>query len=336
MLRGGVLGFGGVGQGMTRKLHEAGLAKIVAVCDRDEEKLKLARDEMGLDATRDPKELCSRDIDFVLVTSTNCAHHEHVMAAAEAGKHMLIEKPPALSMKQMDEMIEAVEEHDLITVVDYGSRFQPACVRMKEMIDSGELGTVLSVTCFTARGFGLYGSGARHPAVLNPGESGGWLLHHACHNIDLAVWLAGDARDAYCRSGTTVPEGDSPEVVWGMMTLTSGALAVIGDTITTMRQRYITLIGTRATLELIRTPTDDVLHMRRETGKEFPYFEDVLGYGTFWRDAVLRELITCIREKRDSPHNLRSTRPSLAAALALEESRKTGKIVPLSEAAPSR
>jgi len=331
MLRGGVLGFGGMGQSMTRKLHEAGLAQIVGVCDRDAGKLEMAREKLGLKTTGKPGELCSWDVDFVLVTSTNYAHYEHVLAAAEAGKHMLVEKPPALTMNQMDEMIEAVEKKGLITVVDYGSRFQPACLRMKDMIESGELGTILSITCYSSRGFGLSASGARHPAVMHPAESGGWLVHHACHSVDLAVWLAGEARTAYCRSRTTVPEDDSPEVIWGLMTLQSGALAVIGDTIGTMRQRYITVIGTKATLELIRTPTDNVLHMRRETGREFPYFEDVLGYGTFWPDASLRELVTCIQEKTESPHNLRSTRSSLASSLALEESRRTGNIVALSE-----
>jgi predicted dehydrogenase len=329
MLKAGIMGFGGVGQGMAQILRDRGLAQVVGVCDIEAAKLALAREKLGLKATKDPRELCSWDIDFVVVASTNYAHQEHVLAAAEAGKHVLCEKPPALSLRGLDEMIEATEKRKLVTIVNYGRRLDPAYIRMKDMIDSGEIGKVLSVTCFSSRGWGLAVHGNPHPAVAHPDKSGGWLLHHACHIIDYAVWLAGPAKTAYCRSGTTVAKGDSCEVLWGILEHEGGALGVVGDTVAAFRQQTVTIIGTKATLELTRTPTGEVMHMRRETGREFPYFEDIIGYGTFWHhEATLRELIACIEKGSKCPHDLRSTRNSLVAALALEESRRTGKIVP--------
>ena len=187
MLKGGVIGFGGVGRNMTNKLHEWGIAEIVGACNRGADKLEIAKKEYGLKTTHDPRELCSWDLDFVLVTSTSYAHPEHVLAGAEAGLHMLIEKPVALNLEDADKMQDACEAKDLITVVNYTRRFQPQFQRMKEIVDDGELGEVLSVTSYVARGFGLYSSGARHRAVVEADESGGWLVHHACHQIDLSL-----------------------------------------------------------------------------------------------------------------------------------------------------
>ena len=330
MLKGGVLGFGGVGQNMTAKLSEWGTAKIVAACNRGADKLVLAREKFGLRTTHDPRELCSWDLDFVLVTSTSYAHHEHVMAAADAGLHMLVEKPIALNLEDADEMIEAAEAKDLITVVNYTLRFQPPYQRMKEIIDTGELGEVMSITCYTARGYGLYASGARHRAVVEPEESGGWLVHHACHMVDLAIWMAGSVESAYCRSRTTVSGSDTPEVIWGMLALRTGGTAVIGDTVAAMRQRIITVIGTKATMEILRTPQGDVLHMRHEKRGHIDwsrYDDDILGYGTPQHEQALHDFIECLDGKKKSPNDLRSGRASLAVCLAMEESRKTGKIV---------
>jgi predicted dehydrogenase len=333
MLKGGIIGFGETGQEMIDELRQTRMAEIVAACNRGPEKLVIAREKYGLRTTHDPRELCSWDLDFVLVTSTSCAHREHVLAAAEAGLPMLIEKPIALNLKDADDMIEAVRKKSLVTLVNYTLRFQPACRRMKHVVDSGELGDVLSVTCYTSRGYGLYAGGARHAAVIKAGESGGWLVHHACHMVDFAMWLAGDVESAYCRSRTTVPGSDSPEVIWGMLALKTGGAAVIGDTVASMRQRIITVIGTKATIEMLRTPRGEVLHMRQERHEPFDlghYDDDILAYGPEVHHQGLRDFIACVRENRKSPNDLASGRPSLAVCLAMEESRKTGKIVPLS------
>ena len=112
MLKGGVIGFGGVGQNMTRKLHEWGTAQIIGACNRGADKLEIAKKEFGRTTTPDPRERCSWDLDFILVTSTSHAHAEHVLAGAEAGLHQLIEKPVALNLEDTDRMIAACEASD--------------------------------------------------------------------------------------------------------------------------------------------------------------------------------------------------------------------------------
>ncbi|HUW56671.1 MAG TPA: hypothetical protein VMZ92_08555, partial [Planctomycetota bacterium] len=145
-----------------------------------------------------------------------------------------------------------------------------------------------------------------------------------------AIWMSGEVETAYCRSQTTVPKSDTPEVIWGLLGLAGGGTAVIGDTVAAIRQRIITVIGTKATMEILRTPQGDVLHMRHEHRGHIDwsrYDDDILGYGTPHHEQALKDFIDCMNEKKKSPNDLRSGRASLAVCLAMEESRQTGKIV---------
>ena len=330
-MKAGILGFGGVGQGMANLMREHRVADVVGACDIEAKALDRAR-AMGLEATDDPDTLCAMDVDFVCVTSTNDAHREHVLAAARAGKHIVCEKPPALSLADLDAMIDATESSGVVTVVNYIRRFQPAYLRLKQEMDDGNLGDVMSMTCFSDRGWGLAMHGKAHPAVAQPERSGNWLVHHACHIIDYEVWLCGPAKSAVCRSQSTVKGKDSPEVIWGMLEFENGIIGVVGDAVSCVYQKWVNVIGTKGTMELIKTPVDNVLHVRWETGTEFPYFEDILGYGSFWHHtSTIRHLIACVEQGKKSPHDLRATRDSQVAMLMLEKARQTGRIVTAEE-----
>ena len=88
-------------------------------------------------------------------------------------------------------------------------RYIDACLKIKNLVDSGEMGDLLSICHFKTRAYGLYGAGARHRAVMEPEESGGWTVHHACHDIDFLYWINGPIKRVYATTQTTVPDEDS-------------------------------------------------------------------------------------------------------------------------------
>ena len=192
MLKGGIIGFGEVGQGLTRLLRkEFPGVDIVAVCNRSQAKLDIAKEDFGIkQLTHDPEELCSWDLDFVMVLSSNNAHREHVEAAAAHGLPIFCEKPIATTIEDADAMIEAVEKAGVPNVVNYSLRFVPAYRKIRQLCQDGELGDLISIEIMRLRGFGFHSSGAKHWAVLRPEESGGWIVHHACHGIDFIYWVA--------------------------------------------------------------------------------------------------------------------------------------------------
>ena len=326
ILRGGVVGFGGIGQSLTRYIndHKQDQARIVAACNRGKPNLDLAREAYGLEVTHDVRELVDMDLDFVVVVSTSYAHAEQVAIAAEAGLHVFCEKPIALTLENAGRMIEAVESAGVVNVVNYSMRYIDAYLKIRDMIDSGKMGKLLSICHYKTRAYGLYGAGARHRAVVEPEESGGWIVHHACHDIDFLYWINGPIAQVYAATQTTVPDKDSEEVVLGNVVFENGAIGQIGDSVCCIRDHYTQIIGTKASLVMSGEHEETELRFHRE-GELEP--EVIPARDTKLHGGGMDHFLECIREGKQSPNSLRSARHSRAVARAMQESARSRNVV---------
>src|SRR5262249_24555681 len=147
-LRAAVIGTGGVGQlrhiPAMREAEALGLAELVALCDPSEESLRSAGDRFGV-ATRyaDYRRVIGRDdVDVVTIATPNSSHEEISVAALEAGKHVLCEKPLALSYAAARRMEEAAGRSGRRTSVNFRYRWVPSARYVKELVESGEVGEV--------------------------------------------------------------------------------------------------------------------------------------------------------------------------------------------------
>jgi len=326
MLNGGVIGFGNIGQQLTRHVGEAwrGRARIVAACNRGPANLAVARDRFSLAVTHDPDELFAMGLDFVLVTSTSAAHAAQVEAAARRGIAVFCEKPIALTLEDADRAIAAAERAGIVTVVNYSLRFIEAYRTIRELARSGELGRILAVHHLRTRGYGLYEAGARHRAIVEPHESGGWTVHHACHDIDLLSWLHGPIARVYARAATTVPGGASEELVLGLADIADGAVGSIGDSVCRIREHMTLVVGSRASLAMSGEAGATVLRLHREGSDRS---EPIPARDEKRRGGGLDHFLECVIAGRQSSDSLRSARHSLAVALAMRESAHTGRPV---------
>lgn len=326
LLKGGVIGFGNTGRQMTEFINGSrqDVARIVAACNRGKPALDLARERYGLRVTHDPAELVSWDLDFVLVVSTSYGHADQVELAAAAGRHVFCEKPIALTLADADRMIAAVERAGVVNSVNYGMRHIDAYLKIKGLVRDGALGDLLEISHSKTRAFGLYGAGARHRAVVEPQESGGWTVHHACHDIDFVAWVAGPIREVYALTRTTVPGGASEEVVVGLLRFDSGAVGSIADSVCCIRDHYTRLIGSRASLVMTGEHEETVLRLHREGARES---ERIPARDTKRPGGGLDHFLDCVRAGRPSEHDLRSARHSLEVALAMQASARTGRPV---------
>ena len=247
MLRGGVFGFGGMGQEFATRINfdrwYGDDVEIVGVCDRGEEKRRLAESRFGLKAFEDPRELVNEGLDFALVTSTTVAHVEHGCLLAEAGVPMLMEKPIALTLEDAQQMLDAVDTHGVGTVVNFQKRFAPEYQKLRQVVQDGEVGDPISMEASMYRGHGFYAAGARHRAVVEPEESGGWIVHHACHAVDIACWILGEVESVSTITRSTVAGGDSEEIVMGRLLFKRGAVASIFDTTGGVRAQHVAIAG---------------------------------------------------------------------------------------------
>lgn len=160
----------------------------VAVADVRENVAKDFAKEFDLGAYTDPAELIQReDVDIVHIATPPSTHYELVLAALRAGKHVLCEKPLAMTDGQAKEMLDAAKKADRIAPVNFVLRYNEITHAVKRIIDAGVLGNVLS-----ARLTNCAGDSSLHPEhwFWNKNLSGGIFIEHGVHFFDLYQhWL---------------------------------------------------------------------------------------------------------------------------------------------------
>jgi len=191
------LRFGIIGAGNIAPVHAIAIASIegaelVAVADSNPERCQAIAEKHGGTPYTDYHDLLARsDVDVVTICLPHYLHAPITLEAAAAGKHVLCEKPMAISLAQCDAMIAACEKAGVTLGVIFQGRFEPLALQLKTAIDSGELGQLLwvSANTFWHRTDAYYRSGAWRGTWAH--EGGGVLINQAIHAIDLLLWLAG-------------------------------------------------------------------------------------------------------------------------------------------------
>lgn len=194
MKSGGIVGVAIIGCGLIGQKRAKALAsaQLVACADIVLERAQtLAKTSPGTVGAGDWRDVLTRpDVDIVIVATTNNALAEVALAAVKAGKHVLVEKPAARSVRELDSVIEAAERLGKQVRVGFNHRYHPAFQKARELFETGALGELMFVR-------GHYGHGGRlgyeKEWRANPALSGGGeLIDQGIHLIDLARWFLGD------------------------------------------------------------------------------------------------------------------------------------------------
>jgi predicted dehydrogenase len=225
-----LVGFGVIGTGIVGGAWHAHVyarhprARLVAVCDLDERRAaEVARANGGATVYTDYRELLARpDIAAVSVATPDFAHHQIAVAAAEAGKHILVEKPLATTVAEAEAIVGAARQAGVKLMVDFHNRVNPPFVEAHRSIHTGEIGRPaylyarLSNTTFVPT---RMLSWAGRTSAL-------WFL--ASHTVDLAHWLLDDEpRRVYAvsRSGVLRELGvDVPDFHTALVEFSGGAV----------------------------------------------------------------------------------------------------------------
>lgn len=197
-LRWGLLGCGDIARKrLARALIDSPRSCLLAACRRDEAKLRDFCQAFAIErGYRQERELLAdSDVDAVYVATPVAQHLPQTLAAAAAGKHVLVEKPMARTVAECDAMIASCRERGVRLGVAYYRRFYPIVHRMKEIVASGEIGRPLAVRAATAIPFGLGPGDEGYWRVVPAEGGGGALMDIGSHRLDLFLDLFGDALD---------------------------------------------------------------------------------------------------------------------------------------------
>jgi len=228
------LGFGIVGCGMISHFHARAIgdcrgAKLVAGFDTVRPAAEKLADTFSctpydnLDAMlADPK------VDVVTIATPSGAHMEPAVAAARAGKHVIVEKPLEVNLSRCDRIIEACEQAGVVLSTIFPSRYHDSCREMKRAIDQGRFGRLVAGDAFVKwyRTQEYYDGGAWRGTWKLDG--GGALMNQAIHSIDLIYWLMGPVREIRARFGCLAHERiEVEDVVMATVEYESGAMGVL-------------------------------------------------------------------------------------------------------------
>jgi predicted dehydrogenase len=166
--------------------------RIHATCSLHLENIRDIHDKLSPDIalTTDYREVLGRpEISAVFVCSPDYLHEEHAVAALEAGKHVFLEKPMAITIEACDRIRAAAKRHGRILYIGHNMRFFPVLRKMREIIESGRIGEVQAVWC---RHFISYGGDAYFKDWHSEQKNvTGLLLQKGAHDLDIIHWLAG-------------------------------------------------------------------------------------------------------------------------------------------------
>ncbi len=177
MIRVGVVGLGMIGQHHARVYSQIG-CKLVGVVDADPEKARAMGERYGTRYYSDYTNLIPQ-VDAVSIAVPTTLHRQIVLDFISRGVHCLVEKPIASNLEEAREMIQSAEEKGIKLMVGHIERFNPAVLRLKEIIDEGRLGKLMIIS---TRRVGPFASRIRDVGII---------VDTATHDIDVARYLVG-------------------------------------------------------------------------------------------------------------------------------------------------
>ncbi len=286
-----------------------------------------------------PEELfAGADVDLVCIATPHAQHGEQALAAALAGKHLLIDKPMATTVEACDAILSACQEQDLKCSVTFTLRNRVGFAKAKEVLDSGALGRVLQIRTWqiVPEGMGVV------PAWQMLPENVGLLLGHGIHNIDAVRVLAGQeiaSVFAKCRTLSDAPVEGTSDL---LLTLEDGTTHYVFCSFELRKPGFPrSEVGARVACEKGLIDIDPYKETRiAYDGGEWETLAvqppiDWAGQGFLDPNrlasyaALLQDLVDSVHEDRAPQTTGKDGRQAVAAVLAAYESSTTGKEIRL-------
>ena len=253
MIKFAIVGCGRIAQRHAE--HISKRAQLVAVCDVVEDKAQQLANTYGAKAYTSYSDMLANEtsIDVIAVCSPNGLHAQHSIDGLKAGFHVLCEKPMGLSVKECGEMMQTAERSNKRLFAIKQNRYNPPVAAVKEIIEAGKLGKVLSVqlSCFWNRNTDYYANSWKGTKDLD----GGTLFTQFSHFIDLLYWLIGDVDEVAAYMGNFAHEGIIEFEDTGVVILkfTNGAIGTVNYTVNSFDKNMegsLTIFGEKGTVKI--------------------------------------------------------------------------------------
>ena len=334
-LRFGIIGCGRVAPRHAQSILQSPGAELVAVADIVESRARNFQREYGAEVYTDYHEMLKRDdLDVVNICTPSGLHVPMGIEVAQAGKHVIVEKPIALSTADADRLIATAEDARVKLCVILQNRYNGPMKDLYQTVKSGKIGKVLlgNATVRWYRPQSYYEDGWHGTWAMD----GGALMNQSIHHIDALQWLIGDVETVFAFTATLAHTMEAEDAGVVSLRFKNGALGSIeGSTITFPQniEGSVAVFGECGSLKVGGTALNRKVLWRIEGELEQEpeiITADVVDppsvYG-YSHKLVLQEMIAAINEDRQPETNGREARRSLALVEAIYESARSGQPV---------
>jgi len=338
-VRFGLIGCGRVARYHAQALTEIEGSELVAVCDIVPERADDFSRRYGGDAYYDYRGLLERkDVDVVCIATPSGDHPAIGIDAARAGKHVVVEKPIGLTLREMDDLISACKSQNVKLCTVHQNRFNPAIVKLREALEQGRFGRLshASVAVRWNRGQHYYDQ-AKWRGTWK--QDGGVLMNQSIHGIDLLRWMMGEPESLAAFTANHFHDIEAEDVGVAAIRFGSGALGTIEgtsnvypsnweETLTIFGERGSASVGGVAVNRIERWEFDDRSNRQDLADEQDPVSVYGSGHG-----PLLEAMMNAIRIDGVPPVTGQDGRAAVELVLAIYRSRETGSLVrfPLTE-----
>ena len=336
-----MLNFALIGCGRISKRHSELLglgqiagAQLSAVADLDLERAKALGEKFKVPYYQDFREMLKKEkIDVVTILTPSGLHAEHTVAVAEFKKHIVVEKPMALTLEDADKMIAACKKNKIELFIVKQNRFNVPVVRLRKELESGRFGrlTMGTVRVRWCREQNYYDQDDWRGTWQ---FDGGVFTNQASHHVDLLHWMMGDVESVFAKSETFLVKTETEDTGVALIKFKNGALGVIEAT-TACRPKdlegSISVLGEGGSDEIsgfavnemrtwnFKNPTSEDQNIIKNFSVNPP---NVYGYG---HQAFLEHVVECLAAGEKSFLNGVEGKKSLELITAIYESIETKK-----------
>lgn len=331
-----------VGCGRISANHCEAIAKVEgltlsAVCDVVESRAREAGEKWQVPwFTSYEKMLAEADCDAVAIATPSGLHPAHGILAAKAGKHVISEKPMAITLASADALVKACDDAGVHLFVVKQNRLNATVQLVKRALDKGRFGRLFlaNTTVHWARPQSYYDQA---PWRGTWEFDGGAFMNQASHYVDLMQWLVGPVESVIAKTATMARKIEAEDTGAAVLKFRNGALGVIEVTMLTYPKNLegsFTLIGEKGTVKVGGTAVNKIEHWSfadadpddAEVERVNTDPPSVYGFG---HEPYYRNVLRVIRGEAVPDTDGRGGRKSLELILGIYESAKTGREVPL-------
>ncbi|MFC1525210.1 Gfo/Idh/MocA family protein [Candidatus Latescibacterota bacterium] len=227
-LRLAVIGLGAVGRRHLKTAGQDQRVELVAVADLDEASARRVSEEAGTNSYTDYRRLLEAEqLDAVVIATPHHLHAPMALDCLDAGAHVLVEKPIAIRVSEADRLVQRAEERGRVLAVGHQYRTFPGNVKLKEVIDSGVIGSVHRVLWqwLEVRSEAYYDRDVWRCTWKHAG--GGVLMNQTSHDLDLLCWLFGEPAEVSAIIGNRGHRHEVEDTAIASIRFASGALASV-------------------------------------------------------------------------------------------------------------